>query len=453
MDWKERPVEIVDDYARTKVKVHNTFGGKVIETLYGAVNEEGKPVVARENAEDGHGRWYGIEVNGKTRMFSWTHSKAEGGETEYGTEYGDEALSVMESQILTKRDLCREAEAIEDNAEEKVAELREKWNALQDWDTPREAEYKVRFEKAVTANEAALAEAKKNFDLKKAVADKAEELRNAVNFKNARETLNTLREELGNIESAGEKADAAFRKQFRDIENEIREKQKAWFSQQDERRAAAKETKEKLIESAKTLTANVTNWKDAGNKLNDIFEQWRAAGSAGKDNDDQLWAEFSELRNKFFESRNEFFANQRAAWEKSAELKNALIEEAKKISGLNNYSKANTDRMKELDQEWKAAGYSGKDSNDKLFNAFKEAKEVFWSGKKAQAATRMQKTLETKEAEAENLRKTLEDLDYRLTIAPNQTMKDDIQKTMYVKKGNLEELEKEIADLKERMPE
>ena len=43
-------------------------------------------------------------------MFAWTHSKAEGGSTEYGTEYKEKALDTLKEQLNKKTELARELE-------------------------------------------------------------------------------------------------------------------------------------------------------------------------------------------------------------------------------------------------------------------------------------------------------------------------------------------------------
>jgi hypothetical protein len=49
---------------KDKRREHKTFGGYVVEYLYGATDADGNPVEPREGADDGHGRWYGIDCNG-----------------------------------------------------------------------------------------------------------------------------------------------------------------------------------------------------------------------------------------------------------------------------------------------------------------------------------------------------------------------------------------------------
>ena len=85
MIWEGKP-EFGDDLAKTKIRPHNTFGGKVIEILYGAKDAEGHAVAPKEGTEDGHGRWFGIEADGVYQMFVWQKPASEGGEIEYGTE-------------------------------------------------------------------------------------------------------------------------------------------------------------------------------------------------------------------------------------------------------------------------------------------------------------------------------------------------------------------------------
>ena len=92
---QNRLPEFNDPNAKSRRKFHNTFNGYVIEVLYGARDAEGKPVAPKDGENDGHGRWYGIETEGNYTMFSWQKPADEGGETEYGTEYKDDALSVM----------------------------------------------------------------------------------------------------------------------------------------------------------------------------------------------------------------------------------------------------------------------------------------------------------------------------------------------------------------------
>jgi chromosome segregation ATPase len=452
--------EFNDEFAKTKLREHKKFGGKVVEILYGAHDAEGKAVAPREGADDGHGRWYGIEVNGDYRMFVWTHSREEGGNTEYGTEYKEDGIDEMENQLQKKWDLVKEAEQIARNAEDeedgaRLAEIRKEYDAIKDWDTPVEKArdgYDARLKSAEEELTPRLENQKANKELKQAIADKAEALKDATNFRNARNEVSKLKDQLAEVGTAGAKADAAFRKSLNDIDRDLRDKQREYFANREANQAKAAETKKEIISKTKELVNSVKNYKQTGEKLNALFDEWKAAGSAGHETDEELWAQFNETRQKFYDARSKFFAERKEAFAKSAEIKNKLIEEAKELAAKNDFSRKITDRMKELDQEWKAAGTSGKD-NDALWKTFSDAKEVFWDGKQAAFRKTLSADLEKKEAELESLKKENEDLSYKIEIAPNPALRDTSERQLSANEDKADQLEDEIEDLKKRIAE
>lgn len=448
--------EFNDEKLKERRREHKAFGGYVVEILYGAKDAEGNPTEPREGEADGHGRWYGIDCNGTYTMFSWTHSREEGGETEYGTEYKEDAVKVMEDQLRQKQALCRDAEEIArtyegEDGQARLDEIKTQWDALKNWETPKDAELEKRLSRAM-AEYAPRAEAiVANTAAKQALIEKIAGIAELTNFKEAKNAANKLREELAEIGSAGRENDRAFEKQISDLQKDIEQRRKEFFDNLDTNRAAAKEKKAQIIASAKNVLANVSNWKAAGDQLNGLFNDWKAAGSAGRDFDDELWAEFNAVRDEFYAKRKVFFEERNEKFKQSIEAKNKLIEEAKKIAAEENYSRENTDRMKALDVEWRAAGYSGKDENDKLWDAFNEAKEVFWAGKKAIAVAKLQVELEEKEARLKVLNDQIKDLEYRIEIAETPAMKEGFEKDIYIKKSQIADLENAISVLKDRI--
>ncbi len=55
----------------------------------------------------------------------------------------------------------------------------------------------------------------------------------------------------------------------------------------------AKAVKEELIEKARQL-GEAENWNQATEEMNELMRQWKAAGSAGKE-DDALWESFNGI--------------------------------------------------------------------------------------------------------------------------------------------------------------
>ena len=441
---------------KDKRREHKAFGGYVVDYLYGATDAEGNPVDPREDADDGHGVWHGIDCNGEYTMFSWKHSRAEGGETEYGTEFKDDAVEVMENQLKQKADLCREAEEIArnyegDDGQEKLDEVKAKWDALKDWGTPKDAELTKRFNRAA-AEYAPRAEAiKTNKAAKLAVLAKTEEIVKMVNFKEALNAVRGLKDELFEIGSAGEENDREFSKTLNDLEKDIERRRREFYDNIETNRTAAKEKKEQIIASAGNILKNVSNWKDATNRLNDLFNDWKAAGSAGRQEDDGLWAQFNAVRDEFYAKRKEFFEERNEKFRQSIETKKKIIAEAAEIAAKEDYSRENTERMKQLDVEWRGAGYSGKEENNSLWDEFSKTKETFWDGKRAVAVARFQKELDEKEAKLASLKKQIEDLEYRIGITENPGMVEGFQRDIQIAKSQLSDVENEISALKDRI--
>lgn len=450
--------EFNDSFAKTSRKQHKTFGGYVVDILYGAKDAEGKPCIPHEDAEDGHGHWHGIDTDGQYQMFSWKHSAEEGGAMEYGTEYGDHAVAEMEEQLLKKKDLARQAELLVqeyegEDAAEKLDEIKRSFAALKDWHTGKDAESAKRLAKAEAEFAPHFAEMQELRKIKSAIVEEAEKLRECDNFNNARKELRTLTDRMRDLASAGEKTDREMMKRLRAVEKELRQKQDSYFANLDARHAEAKGKKMEIISRTKQEVEKAVNFREASAKIEALFAEWKAAGSAGYDLDEELWSQYNEARQIFYDKRKEFFKKRDAEFKDSVEKKRALIEEAKKIAATGVYSRENTDRMKQLDKEWSASGYSGKTDNDRLWTEFNEAKEVFWDGKRDRAMARFQETMDAKVAEITKLSRSIEDLLYRIDITDQPNLKEEFRKQITFARSKMDLLNEEVEALKERLKE
>lgn len=149
MDWKTLQ-GYEEKYAKITVKPHKTFDGKVIEVLYGALDENGQPTLAIEGHEDGHGRWYGIESNGEYMMLVWQKPVSQGGDIEYGTEFRENAVEELEKDVRHKQELCRRVEMFHaGTSAEEIEAVKKEWEAIQNWKTAKEVEYKAWFDESL----------------------------------------------------------------------------------------------------------------------------------------------------------------------------------------------------------------------------------------------------------------------------------------------------------------
>ncbi len=448
MDWKTLP-GFEEKYAKVSVKTHKTFDGKVIEVLYGAKDADGNPVMPKEVGTDGAGRWFGIETNGEYRMFSLTRPACDGGTTEYGTSHNDTALEDMENDIRAKVELAKQIENADDD---EFDGLIEKWNAIENWDTPREKNLEERKNHALNRHETRKAEENGNKEKKLKLLEEAKSYVNSTEWKKVAEVFKALEEEWNEIGHAGVENNALW-KEFKNAQREFNANRKNYFANLDEIHEKSAEVKKELIQKAKELSENVKSWKNTSEEMNLLMDKWKEAGSAGRELNDKLWDEFNTIRKSFFDARKQFFNERNAEFKKSSEAKNSIIEQAKEIVASNDFSKQVTDVMKDLDKKWKEAGYSGKDSNDKLWEEFKNIKEKFWDGKHADTQKRFKEVLARKESQVDTIKEEVNRLEEQVFETDNLDVVHSIERRIREKKDTIEKTKADIEDLKKRIDE
>ncbi|QRG86577.1 DUF349 domain-containing protein [Bulleidia sp. zg-1006] len=450
MDWKTLQ-GYEEKYAKVTIKSHKTFDGKVIEVLYGAVDEKGQPTLAVEGHEDGHGRWYGIESNGEYTMLVWQKPASQGGDIEYGTEFKENAVEELEKDVRHKQDLCRQVETLNaGTSEEEIEAIKKEWEAIPDWKTAKEQEYKTWFEASLEKLKMRKEKAVQNASLKETLVQKAEELKNSTAWKDTQEAFRQLQEQWQDIGHAGEKENTLW-ESFKKARKEFNKSRKEYFANLDTVRGEAKLKKEELIKLVQEAVEKNVNYNALSSKMDEWMNDWKALGSAGREWDDQLWEAFNGARQKFFAERKEFFKKRNEEFSASLAKKNALIEQAKEIVASGNLDKENTEKMKSLDVAWREAGYSGRKDNDRIWEEFKAVKEQFWDAKHGANQQRFQDILAHKEELTESLRKEINQLQEDVFQVDDYEEVHEMERQISRKKAMLEQIKDDIEDLKNKI--
>ena len=134
----------------------------------------------------------------------------------------------------------------------------------------------------------------------------------------------------------------------------------ALYAKRNEVYKNASGIKEELIAQAKKVAAS-NDLKHATEEMNELMNQWKQAGSAGKD-DDALWESFNQIRQSFFDKKHEQWEQMQTKFSDAAAAKQDLIQQAKELANSEEWQKTST-KFKELMDAWKAAGSAG---NEKL---------------------------------------------------------------------------------------
>lgn len=157
-------------------------------------------------------------------------------------------------------------------------------------------------------------------------------------------------------------------------------------------RAAAKEesvaTLTALAEEAETLAVS-SSWKDAGERLRTLGQDWKRITGVDKKTADALWERVAAARAAFTERRTTHFGALEEQRSVSQQRKEKLIKEAEALSGSTEW-KPTAERYKQLMADWKAAGRAPREVEDSLWNSFKAAQDVFFQARSASFAEKDQ---------------------------------------------------------------
>ena len=198
---------------------------------------------------------------------------------------------------------------------------------------------------------------------------------------------------LGDLEALGRRVDALLDKTATAVE------------EQTAARAAAKEENAAklaaLAEEAEKL-ATSSSWKDAGERLRTLGQDWKRITGVDKKTADALWERVAASRASFAERRTAHFSALEQQRSVSQERKESLVKEAEKLSTSTEW-KTTADRFKQLMADWKTAGRAPREMEDTLWNAFKGAQDVFFQARNASFAEKDEEFLANQKVKEEIL--------------------------------------------------
>ena len=132
----------------------------------------------------------------------------------------------------------------------------------------------------------------------------------------------------------------------------------AFYAKRRELYQNVQKLKEDLIKQAKKAAAS-QEWNQATEEMNALMQQWKAAGSAGKETDDALWEQFNAARQEFFDRKHEHWKDLQGKFENARQVKEDLIKQAAELENSEEWQKT-SEKFRHLMDEWKAVGSAGR---------------------------------------------------------------------------------------------
>jgi hypothetical protein len=140
---------------------------------------------------------------------------------------------------------------------------------------------------------------------------------------------------------------------------------------------------EELIPHTSFASTSINEWNDKSKEVMGIQERWNAIkGSMPREEGKELSRKFWAALKVFFNNKGEFFRELEGKREENLRLKVELCEQVEAILAANDDSSDATNRVIELQREWKNIGQVPEKQKNTIFDRFKEACDAFFNKKR-----------------------------------------------------------------------
>jgi hypothetical protein len=194
----------------------------------------------------------------------------------------------------------------------------------------------------------------------------------ATSWKSSGDRLRAIVDEWKQIKGIDRKTDDALWRRFAAARDAFGKRRGQHFAQLDSERASAKTTKEALAAQAEAL-AESSDWKETAAQMRELMTQWKAAGRAGRDVEDALWARFRGAQDTFFARRSGTFAERDAEQVENQQKKEALIEQAEHLDVSD--PRAAQSALRELQSQFDEVGHVPRDAMRRIDERMRAAEQ------------------------------------------------------------------------------
>ncbi|MFG2995758.1 DUF349 domain-containing protein [Streptomyces sp. NPDC048340] len=347
---------------------------------WGRVDETGTVYVRTADGEKVVGSW---QAGTPEEALAYFERKYEGIVVEIG---------LLERRVRTTDLSAKDASTAIDHLRTQVDEH----HAVGDLDALR-----VRLDKLVTTVDSRREERKvqkaKQTDEARAAKDalvvEAEQLAQSDQWRSAGERLRALVDIWKGLPRLDRKSDDELWHRFSHARSAFSKRRKAHFASLDAQREDARKVKEKLVAEAESLSKS-TDWGPTAARYRELMTDWKAAGRAQRESEDDLWNRFRGAQDVFFAARGEVFAERDAEQVENLKLKEELADEAEKLVPITDLKAARA-AFRSLNERWEAIGHVPRDARPKVEGrmhsverAIQEAEEGEWRRTNPEARAR-----------------------------------------------------------------
>ena len=209
------------------------------------------------------------------------------------------------------------------------------------------------------------------------IVAEAEKLAESNDWRNGANRLRDLLDQWKALPRLDRSTDDTLWRRFSSARTTYTRRRKAHFAEEHERRDGARVVKERLATEAEAL-ATSTEWGPTAGRYRDLMREWKAAGPAPRDVDDQLWQRFRGAQDTFFGNRDAANAELDKEFAVNAEVKEALLVEAEALLPVTDLDAAKR-AFRDIADKWDAAGKVPRDRMKDLEGRIRKVEQAIRS--------------------------------------------------------------------------
>lgn len=202
------------------------------------------------------------------------------------------------------------------------------------------------------------------------------------------QTMSSLREQVSEPAAVGDLP--ALREKVAKLQEKADKRKEEVAAERAQAKEEARANREKVVVRAEEIAgqdSSRTQWKQSGQELRDLLDQWKRLQHDGprieRSFEDELWKRFAAARSLFEKNRRAFFNELDSAQTQAKVAKEKLIKQAEALSSSTNWG--DTSRaFRDLMSQWKRAGRASRRDDDVLWQRFHHAQQVFFDARNAQ---------------------------------------------------------------------
>jgi Domain of Unknown Function (DUF349) len=209
---------------------------------------------------------------------------------------------------------------------------------------------------------------------KERLVGEAEKLAEGNDWRNGANRLRQLLDEWKALPRIDKAADEQLWRRFSSARTSYTRRRKTHFAEQNEKREGARVVKQRLVKEAESL-AGSREWGPTSGAYRDLMRQWKAAGPAPREVEDDLWTRFRGAQDTFFGARDEAMAAQDSEFAANAEAKEKLLVEAEALVPVTDVGGAKR-AIREISERWDAIGKVPRDQIRPLEDRMRAVEQV-----------------------------------------------------------------------------